>query len=230
MTADAMHAQRDHGRVHSGRETRGLPRRCQRQPAHATEPGRVPPRRGFFPLSTEPTTAGTGASNTGHALSRPYQWERLAYAQQVVRVTRRRSNLTGGNTSTEVSFYITSLSAQQAGAEQLGGLVRGHWGIENRVHYVARRHLRRRPQSNPDRQRTTNHGRPTQNGSKRQPSHATPRTLTLMTLTLTLGDLPAATRRKRWEYSHPGGEIPQCSVSEGGLEPPRPLKGTSTSS
>ncbi len=53
-----------------------------------------------------------------------------------MRVTRRRSNLAGGNTSIEISFYITSLSAQQAGAEQLAALVRGHWGIENKVHYV----------------------------------------------------------------------------------------------
>ena len=38
--------------------------------------------------------------------------------------------------STEIAFYITSLSTEQAGAEKLGALVRGHWGIENRVHYV----------------------------------------------------------------------------------------------
>lgn len=58
------------------------------------------------------------------------------YARQVVRVTRDRSNLNGANTSTETSFYITSLSPQRAGPEELADLVRGHWGIENRVHWV----------------------------------------------------------------------------------------------
>ena len=31
---------------------------------------------------------------------------------------------------------ITSLDAEQAGTEQLAGYIRGHWQIENRLHWV----------------------------------------------------------------------------------------------
>ena len=36
----------------------------------------------------------------------------------------------------ETAFLITSLSPIEANAEHLMGLARGHWGIENKSHYV----------------------------------------------------------------------------------------------
>ena len=36
----------------------------------------------------------------------------------------------------ETVYGISSLGPQQANAERLLGLVRGHWGIENRLHWV----------------------------------------------------------------------------------------------
>jgi len=39
-------------------------------------------------------------------------------------------------TSSETAFYVTSLSAPKAGPERAAGLVRGHWEIENGLHYV----------------------------------------------------------------------------------------------
>jgi len=41
-----------------------------------------------------------------------------------------------GVTCTEVVYLITDLSPQQASPLHLLTLVRGHWGIENRSHYV----------------------------------------------------------------------------------------------
>jgi predicted transposase YbfD/YdcC len=41
-----------------------------------------------------------------------------------------------GKTEVEVVHGITSLTREQAGAAELLGLVRGHWGIENGLHYV----------------------------------------------------------------------------------------------
>ena len=41
-----------------------------------------------------------------------------------------------GSRSTEVTYCLTSLGAERAGPEQLLALVRNHWHIENRVHYV----------------------------------------------------------------------------------------------
>lgn len=41
-----------------------------------------------------------------------------------------------GQTRTEVVYLVTSLSPQKADAKRLLALNRGHWEIENRVHWV----------------------------------------------------------------------------------------------
>jgi hypothetical protein len=41
----------------------------------------------------------------------------------------------GGETTVEVVHGITSLGPERADAARLEGLVRGHWGIENGLHY-----------------------------------------------------------------------------------------------
>jgi hypothetical protein len=41
-----------------------------------------------------------------------------------------------GVTTGEVVYGISSLTAEAASAPRLLGLARGHWGIENRLHYV----------------------------------------------------------------------------------------------
>jgi predicted transposase YbfD/YdcC len=75
------------------------------------------------------------------------------HASQIVSVYRERSDLNELPVSTETSYYITSASKQRASVEQLGTRIRGHWGIENRVHYVRDwtydedRHQLRRPNS-----------------------------------------------------------------------------------
>jgi predicted transposase YbfD/YdcC len=38
--------------------------------------------------------------------------------------------------TTESVFYITSLPPERAGPDRLLSLIRGHWAIENRLHYV----------------------------------------------------------------------------------------------
>lgn len=58
-------------------------------------------------------------------------WPKLS---QVVRVERERR--IKGETTVDVSYYITSLDRVRADAGRLGELIRAHWGIENRLHYV----------------------------------------------------------------------------------------------
>lgn len=41
-----------------------------------------------------------------------------------------------GRTSTSIVYAITSRPRKAASAKQLAAFVRGHWSIENRVHYV----------------------------------------------------------------------------------------------
>jgi predicted transposase YbfD/YdcC len=55
-------------------------------------------------------------------------------AVQVFQITRVRH--LAGKTEQETVFGITSLSPEEAAAHRLQGLVRGHWGIENRLHWV----------------------------------------------------------------------------------------------
>jgi len=59
------------------------------------------------------------------------QWPHLAQVGRLTCLRRRK-----GQTTTETSYIITSLSPQQATPAQLLHLVRGHWGIENRLHWV----------------------------------------------------------------------------------------------
>ncbi len=44
--------------------------------------------------------------------------------------------MTTGKVSREVTYGVTSLAPEEASAEEMEGLWRGHWGIENKVHYV----------------------------------------------------------------------------------------------
>lgn len=53
---------------------------------------------------------------------------------QVFWLVRERTE--GGQTTQEQVYGITSLTRQEANAEELLELLRGHWGIENGLHYV----------------------------------------------------------------------------------------------
>jgi predicted transposase YbfD/YdcC len=56
--------------------------------------------------------------------------------QQVFRIVRVRINKRTGQRERHVVYGITSLAPAQADARRLAQLVRGHWGIENRLHWV----------------------------------------------------------------------------------------------
>jgi len=58
------------------------------------------------------------------------------YIGQVFRLTRITTDLNLENQRTDVAYGITSLSPQEALLEKLLRLVRGHWSIENSLHWV----------------------------------------------------------------------------------------------
>lgn len=58
------------------------------------------------------------------------------FAEQIFSVERIFSDFAGKLTSTETAFGITSLTQNQAGPERVLSLNRGHWVIENQIHYV----------------------------------------------------------------------------------------------
>lgn len=58
------------------------------------------------------------------------------YLRQAFRIERIVSTLAGVPLRTEVSYGVTSLPPAQASPARLLELIRDHWAIENRVHYI----------------------------------------------------------------------------------------------
>jgi hypothetical protein len=58
------------------------------------------------------------------------------YANPVFRIDRHVTDLLGENPRDETAFGISDRNPQVADASGIGTLVRGHWGIETRLHYV----------------------------------------------------------------------------------------------
>lgn len=59
------------------------------------------------------------------------QWPHLAQVGRLVHTCTRK-----GKRQQETSYLITSLSPEEASPRSLLELARGHWGIENRLHWV----------------------------------------------------------------------------------------------
>ncbi len=63
------------------------------------------------------------------------------YVRQVLCVKRTTTDLDGNllpgrKTTEQVSFGVTSLSEEKASPEDVLSFNRGHWSIENKIHYV----------------------------------------------------------------------------------------------
>ena len=58
------------------------------------------------------------------------------HARQAVQIVRKTRRLDSTEWTTEVAYAVTSLAAEQATAYELATWIRGHWAIENRLHWV----------------------------------------------------------------------------------------------
>jgi predicted transposase YbfD/YdcC len=63
-------------------------------------------------------------------------YSELPGLQQVMRIERRVTDKQTGTVSDEITYGVASLTAAKANAKLLAGYTRGHWGIENRLHWV----------------------------------------------------------------------------------------------
>ena len=68
---------------------------------------------------------------TSTALNEYSDWPHLAQVCRIAREVTRK-----GETTREVAYAVSSLWPHEAGPRRLLELNRGHWGIENRLHYV----------------------------------------------------------------------------------------------
>jgi predicted transposase YbfD/YdcC len=97
-----------------------------------------PPAQPNEYLATTDTDLGHGRLEirrleSSTALNQYLDWPGVA---QVLRRTRRAIRLKTGEVSEQVTYGITSLTRRQAHPVHLEQLWRGHWTIENRLHYV----------------------------------------------------------------------------------------------
>jgi predicted transposase YbfD/YdcC len=76
---------------------------------------------------------------TTRMLNQYLGWPHL---EQVYKIEREVEEITTGKRRSEVSYGITSLTREEASAERLMEIVRGHWGIENGLHYRKDKTLR----------------------------------------------------------------------------------------
>jgi predicted transposase YbfD/YdcC len=135
ITADALHAQREHATyLHKRgahyiftvkgnqpglhRQLRSLP--WKDVPAGHSQTGRAHGRIEKRTVKAVTVTAGL----------------RFPHAAQAVQIIRKTRRITGGKWRTETSYAITSLPAVQARPAQLAEWIRGHWKIENQLHWV----------------------------------------------------------------------------------------------
>lgn len=79
----------------------------------------------------------------GRAVTRSYQVVTIAAgilfpdAAQAIRIVRTRKRCgSGKRATTETVYAVTSLTAEQARPAELASYIRGHWTVENRLHWV----------------------------------------------------------------------------------------------
>jgi predicted transposase YbfD/YdcC len=95
-------------------------------------------RKCLFPPEFTQTEKGHGRIETRSiAVSTALNgYLKFPYVEQVVQIRRTRTILKTGKVEEESVFGITSLSTTKADPNKLAQYIRGHWSIENSLHYV----------------------------------------------------------------------------------------------
>jgi predicted transposase YbfD/YdcC len=136
VTADAMHAQRTHADylvLHRG--------------AHyiLTVKGNQPKLRGqlkALPWANVPLADTRVDRGHGRAEKRTCKLVTVStgilfpHAVQAIQITRKTRKLTSRKWRTETVYAVTSLTPTQVRPDQLAEWIRGHWCVENRLHWV----------------------------------------------------------------------------------------------
>ncbi len=135
VTADALHAQREHATWLAERGAHylvtvkgnqpGLLRQLRSLPWKQVPAGHVQDGRGHGRIERRIVKAVTVAAGIA-----------FPHAAQAIQVTRKSRRPGSRRWRTETSYAITSLPAAQARPGQLAAWIRGHWKIENQLHWV----------------------------------------------------------------------------------------------
>lgn len=136
ITADALHCQRDHVTYLAERDAHWILTVKANQPSlHAQLAG--------LPWRAVPDAARDTDRGHGRREIRTYKILTVStgidfpHAAQALQIRRRRRRLDQPKRfTTETVYAITDLRVHQARPAQLASWVRGHWSIENKVHWV----------------------------------------------------------------------------------------------
>jgi predicted transposase YbfD/YdcC len=139
VTADALHAQRAHAEYLAGqRGAHYLLTVKGNQPGLRTQLAALPWRQ--VPVAHDAREKGHGrAERRTLKVTAVAAGLAFPHAAQAIQIVRRRRPLTGKNSkkwSTETFYAVTSLAATQARPAELADIARGHWLIEDRLHWV----------------------------------------------------------------------------------------------
>ncbi|MGW3426309.1 ISAs1 family transposase [Streptomyces phaeochromogenes] len=131
VTADALHAQRDHATyLHE----RGAPYLLTIQRGQARQLHALPWKN--IPAIHRDDTRGHGRHEQRKVQVVTVTGLLFPYAAQVLRIQRRRRLYGAKKWSSETVYAITDLTAEEANAAKIASWARGHWTVENTVHWV----------------------------------------------------------------------------------------------
>jgi predicted transposase YbfD/YdcC len=135
ITADAMHAQRGHAAYLAGRGAHFLLTVKRNQPGLFAQLAALPWRQ--VPVAHDARGRGHGRDER-RTLKATAVAAGLAFphAAQAIQIVRRRRISREKKWSRETVYAITSLTANQASPAELAAIIRGHWMIEERLHWV----------------------------------------------------------------------------------------------
>jgi predicted transposase YbfD/YdcC len=135
ITADALHCQRDTAEYITGRDAHYILTVKDNQPTLRKKLKSLPWKQ--IPVLDRSTEHGHGRTTT-RTLKATEIAEGIGFpgAVQVLQLTRTVTDDKTGTKHTEVVYAVTSLSVADAKPAQIAAWLRGHWAIENRLHWV----------------------------------------------------------------------------------------------
>jgi predicted transposase YbfD/YdcC len=135
ITADAMHAQRRHATYLASRSAHYLLTVKRNQPALFAQLASLPWRQ--VPVADDTRERGHGRDER-RTLKVTAVTAGLAFphAAQAIQIVRRRRLSGRKKWSRETCYAVTSLTATQVSPAGLAAIIRGHWAIEDRLHWV----------------------------------------------------------------------------------------------
>jgi predicted transposase YbfD/YdcC len=133
ITADALHAQREHARSLARRGAHYVITVKRNQPGLHAQLAALPWRE--VPAAYDRRERGHGrAERRTLKVTAVARGLAFPHAAQAIQVTRRRT--VRGKRSRETCYAVTSLTCIQASPARFAAIIRGHWGIEDRLHWV----------------------------------------------------------------------------------------------